>query len=299
MKSILLAKSDSLERSSVAAAGEPAVIHVDLDGAAEISEAHGWQYDAPGDPLFESGLRSALQFFAANRITATLFVISRQLDDPRKRSLLQEAVRQGHEIASHTQTHRSLLRLNRKEKRAEIRHSRERLGAALGVNVEGFRAPGFHIDRESLEFIAEAGYRYDSSLFPTTKFARQTGIRQVRDGLFRPLEGAQLMELSLPNPAPLPFPFHPCFSLVLGMPYFHAGLKRFSSRHCPLVFLFHLTDFADPLPDTHLNGWRNRFYTLSYLSGEKKRERCQRMLNAVRERFRVGTTKELLEGLAA
>lgn len=299
MRGILLSKSDPIERSPIVAATQPAVVHLDLDGAEEISEAHGWRYDAAGDPLFESGLRSALRFFAANRVTATLFVIGRQLDDPGKRNLLAEAVRLGHEIASHTETHRSLLRLDRGEKRDEIRCSRERLSSVLGVEVQGFRAPGFHIDHESLELIAESGYTYDSSIFPTAKFARQTGIRRVCDVPFRPLEGQGLMELSLPNPAPLPFPFHPCFSLVLGMRYFRAGLSRFISRRCPLVFLFHLTDFAEPLLDTYLHGWRNRFYTLSYLSGEKKRARCQQMLDAVREHFRIGTTKELLEGLGA
>src|SRR3954465_2632562 len=111
---------------------QPAAIHVDLDGAREIYAVHGWQRKATGDPMFETGLRHALRFFEANRIRATLFVISQQLDDPRQRELLQEAVRQGHEIASHTVTHRSLTTLSTAEKRREIFESREQITAMLG-----------------------------------------------------------------------------------------------------------------------------------------------------------------------
>src|SRR5581483_4959874 len=190
---------------------QPAAVHLDLDGATEIYEIHGWRYPASNDPLFESGMSHALQFFAANGIRATLFVIARQLDDPRKREFLEEAVRQGHEIASHTLTHRALPGLKRQEKYREIFESRQRLSGGSGVEVQGFRAPGFRMDRESLEFVAQAGYTYDSSLFPTARFARRAGVRQVSGFPHRPLEGHPLLELAMPNPAPLPFPFHPCF----------------------------------------------------------------------------------------
>jgi len=272
---------------------QSAAIHVDLDGAQEIFEVHGWQYKGTDDPLFESGLRNALDFFAANRIRATLFVIGRQLDDPRKRELLREAVRAGHEIASHTMTHRPLTTLPRGEKRREIVESRDRIGDVLGTEPQGFRAPAFHIDRESLELLAEAGYAYDSSLFPTARFARQIGVERVQDTPHRPLDGYELLELSLPSAAPLPFPFHPCYSLVLGMTYYRLALRRFRSRGVPMVLLFHLTDFAEPLPRTLLRGRMERFYTLSHLSSQKKRRRCQQMLDGVRQDFRVVTTTEL------
>jgi hypothetical protein len=266
----------------------PAVVHVDLDGAAEIYEAHGWPWSGGGDPLFESGMRHALDFFASHGVRATLFVIARQLDDPRKREWIREAVRQGHEIASHTVTHASLTRLERGEKRREIFESRDRLAADLGVEVRGFRAPQFHIDRESLELIAEAGYSYDSSLFPG---------HAAQQKPHRPFAGRDLIELSLPSAAPLPFPFHPCYSLVLGIPYYRLAFARFRLRRAPLVFLFHLTDFADPVPESRLNGWADRIYTLSHLSARRKQRRCGKMLDAVREHFRIVTTNELVRAI--
>ena len=200
--------------------------------------------------------------------------------------LIEEAVRRGHEIASHTLTHRALTTLSAEQKRNEIFASRDRLHAAFGSAPAGFRAPGFHMDAECLDLLAEAGYRYDSSFFPGARVTQQP---------HRPMAGTTLLELPMPGCAPLPFPFHPCFSLVLGMTYYRLALRRFRSRNAPLVFLFHLTDFADPLPPTHLRGWGSKFYTLSHLTGTAKRGRCRRMLDEVRKSFRIVTTQELLD----
>ena len=175
--------------------------------------------------------------------------------------------------------------------------SRDRIGEVLGTEPQGFRAPAFHIDRECLELLAEAGYAYDSSLFPTARFARQIGVERVQDTPHRPLDGYELLELSLPSAAPLPFPFHSCYSLVLGMTYYRLALRRFRRRGVPMVLLFHLTDFAEPLPRTGPARRKEQFYTLSHLSSQEKRRRCQQMLDGVRQDFRVVTTTELLAAM--
>jgi hypothetical protein len=274
-----------------------AAIHIDLDGATDIFRVHGWKYSGETDPLFESGLRNALDFFDQNGVRATLFVIAQDLEDKRKRKFLEDAVRRGHEIGSHTITHRHLTKLSRDEKRDEIFCSRERLSAALGVEVLGFRAPGFYIDRESLELIAAAGYRYDSSTFPNADFARKVGAASLSPLPNRPLAGRELIEFCLPAHDPLPFSFHPCFSLLVGTPYFRIGLRRFAKREAPMILLFHLTDFADPLPSSCLPGLAGRIYTLSHLSVRRKLRACSQMLQLVKDRFEVVPTEELLAGV--
>jgi len=271
-----------------------AAIHLDLDGAADIYRVHGWKYEWDYDPLFETGLHHALEFFEQAGIRATLFVISRHLEDRRKRVLLEEAVRNGHEIASHSVTHRHLTKLSSQDKRREIFDSRERLMAVLGTEVLGFRAPGFQIDRESLELIAEAGYDYDSSTFPTATFARRVGVNSLRPCPHRLMDGCDLVELSLPPHHPLPFPFHPSFSLVLGRPYFQLGFHMFRKRKSPMVLLFHLTDFADPLPQAWLPGWKSRIYTLSHLSGASKRLHCRKIIDFVRNECQIVPTTMLV-----
>jgi peptidoglycan/xylan/chitin deacetylase (PgdA/CDA1 family) len=267
---------------------------MDLDGGAHIFLAHHWRYDGPDDTLFESGLRSALDFFDETGVRATLFVIAEDLGNTHKRNLLREAVRRGHEIASHSLTHRKLTTLDRTAKRREIFDSREALSQSLGVAVAGFRAPGFDIDRESLQMIAEAGYRYDSSLFPTADFASRVGVAELSALPHHPLPGSSLIELPMPAYRPLPLPFHPSYSLVLGTWYFRLGLTSFRRNRAPLVLLFHLTDFADPVPRAFLPHRRARLYTLSHLDGDVKRRRCRRMLDMVAREYRLAATSELL-----
>jgi hypothetical protein len=259
----------------------PAVVHLDLDGGSHIYRIHGWSYEAQDDPLFETGLQQALKFFDKFKVRATLFVIAEDLNNPCKSELIQEAMRQGHGIASHSFTHRRLTTLNRDEKYREIFESRERIATRLGVEVQGFRAPYFEIDRETLELVAAAGYTYDSSLFLNSRFIQKIEATGLKESPYYTIENSPLREMPLPSYGPLPLPFHPCYSLVLGTWYFHLGLRRFRQTHAPFILLFHLTDFADPLPTHFLCNWKTKLFTLSYLNGAYKRKRCEEILEIV------------------
>ena len=134
------------------------MIHVDLDGASAIYRVRGLPYAAEDDPLFETGLRNGLAFLAEAGLKATLFAIAEDLYHPRKRALLEEAVAAGHEIASHSVTHRKLAPLSGDEKRREVFESRAMLADTLGVEVAGFRAPFFSVDRALFDLSARAAH---------------------------------------------------------------------------------------------------------------------------------------------
>jgi len=265
----------------------PAVVHLDLDGARHIFRAHGWRYDGTEDPLFESGLRGALDLFARAGLRATLFVVAEDVEDARKLALIRDAADAGHEIASHSVTHHLLTDMDRSTKQHEISRSRSVLTDTLGVDVRGFRAPYFRRDPECLELIGEAGYAYDSS-----EMAGRN--RQPREP-YRPLPGQPLFELPLPALSRLALPFHPSYSLMIGQWYFKAGLAAYRRRPAPFVLLFHLTDFADPVPRAWARTWRQRLFTLSHLTARDKRARCGAMLDWVRQHFTVGTTAQLID----
>jgi peptidoglycan/xylan/chitin deacetylase (PgdA/CDA1 family) len=277
----------------------PAAIHVDLDGASDIFRMWGWRFEGE-DSVFQTGLRHALDLFDANGIRATLFVIADSLDQPRKRALIEEAMRRGHEIASHTVTHPDLLKQDSARKRKEIAGSRERLEAELGVIVRGFRAPGYRLDRECLELLAASGYAWDASAFPTAVFSRRlrTPVERLM-AAHRPLEDSDLLELPLPDHRPWPVPFNPSYSHLTGLAYFRWGVQRARRRGLPLVMLFHLIDFSDPLPAEQLQGWKSRMATLSNLSGEKKRRGCQSMLDEIKARYRIVPTCDLIAEVAS
>ena len=268
-----------------------------MDGAREIYAAHGWPYDYD-DPLFESGARNLLALFARNRLKATFFAIADNLDEPGRREILQEIVRQGHEIACHTLTHPNLTTLTKEQKERELQASREKLERVLGVTVEGFRAPGFLMDRECIEILSRSGYRYDSSAFPHESHSRRLQVPLAAlTAPGRPFGENSVMELPLPDYRPSPFPTHPSYALNFGLRYFNWGMQRSLRQGKPFVMLFHLTDVADPLPADRLKSWQQRVFTMSFRSAAKKTAWCQKALELVQAHHRVIPTSALLREL--
>jgi len=83
--------------------------------------------------------------------------------------LVRRIAAAGHEIGSHGMSHRMVTELSPAEMLAEVRDSRRLLEDISGTRVEGYRAPSYTINRDTywaLESLLEAGYTYDSSMFP-------------------------------------------------------------------------------------------------------------------------------------
>jgi polysaccharide deacetylase family protein (PEP-CTERM system associated) len=75
----------------------------------------------------------------------------------------------GHEVASHGWDHRRVTEQTPDEFRSSVRRSKALLEDLVGTAVLGFRAPSYSIVggcEWALEILADAGYQYDSSLFP-------------------------------------------------------------------------------------------------------------------------------------
>ena len=75
----------------------------------------------------------------------------------------------GHEVASHGWWHRRVWQLTPEQFRADVESSKDILEQVCGQEVVGFRAPSFsivHGGEWAFDVLLDAGYRYDSSLFP-------------------------------------------------------------------------------------------------------------------------------------
>lgn len=86
--------------------------------------------------------------------------------------LVREAAGQGHEIASHGYAHRLVYTMTRDEFTRDARRSREILEDLSGSSVLGYRAAGFSCTNQTpwfFEELANAGYLYDSSIFPASR----------------------------------------------------------------------------------------------------------------------------------
>jgi polysaccharide deacetylase family protein (PEP-CTERM system associated) len=95
--------------------------------------------------------------------------------------LPREAARRGHEVASHGHAHRLVHQQTRAEFLADVVRAHKALEDAVGAAVEGYRSPGFSLNEGTgwfFEALLEAGYRYDSSVFPAAH--GHGGLRTAR-----------------------------------------------------------------------------------------------------------------------
>ncbi|MBN1946376.1 MAG: polysaccharide deacetylase family protein [Bradymonadales bacterium] len=144
-----------------------AAVSIDMDGIEFYHAIHGLEPPAPDWLAYRLGLARFLEMLQQLDLAATLFVITRDLEDPQVVRLLQEARRAGHEIASHSHHHHyHFAHLDGTAMDHEIRHSAERIAAVFGTAPAGFRAPGYSASNQVLKCVQEAGYQYDSSVFP-------------------------------------------------------------------------------------------------------------------------------------
>jgi polysaccharide deacetylase family protein (PEP-CTERM system associated) len=100
-------------------------------------------------------------------VTATFFVLGWIAE--RLPGLVEKIAVAGHEVASHGWWHQRVCTQDRDEFREDIRDSKALLEDLTGAQVLGYRAPSFSIAQTSLwafDELHEAGYRYDSSVFP-------------------------------------------------------------------------------------------------------------------------------------
>lgn len=119
-------------------------------------------------PQVREAVRPILDLFARAGVRATFFTVGEVARD--HPDLMRELAEAGHEIACHTMTHPNLWRLTAGDLASELEEYHEAMRAALpGVDVLGFRAPMFSLDRRTswaLGVLRDAGFRYDSSVVP-------------------------------------------------------------------------------------------------------------------------------------
>jgi polysaccharide deacetylase family protein (PEP-CTERM system associated) len=115
----------------------------------------------------ERNVETILSLFAESGARATFFTLGWIAE--RYPGLVKRIVAQGHELASHGYGH---LRIH-EQTPAEFTHDIGRAKALLedlsGTEVKGYRAPSFSIGPRTpwaFERIAQAGYRYSSSVYP-------------------------------------------------------------------------------------------------------------------------------------
>ncbi len=115
----------------------------------------------------EQNIDRILSLLAQAEVRATFFTLGWIAE--RYPQLVRRIVDAGHELASHGYAHHRATEQQREEFLADIRLAKAVLEDISGQEMKGYRAPSFSVGRENhwaCECIAEAGYRYSSSVYP-------------------------------------------------------------------------------------------------------------------------------------
>jgi polysaccharide deacetylase family protein (PEP-CTERM system associated) len=119
-------------------------------------------------PEVAVGVHRLLDLLDVSSVKATFFVVG--LLAQSRPELVREIARRGHEVGSHSHQHRLVYTMDRRDFVQEMRGARCFLQDLSGQAVYGFRAAEFSVkslDHWCFEALAEVGFRYDSSVFPT------------------------------------------------------------------------------------------------------------------------------------
>jgi len=196
-------------------------------------------------------VRKILSLLDELRVRATFFVLGSVAE--KYPGLVELVASRGHEIASHGYSHRLVSSLSPREFAEELRRSREVLARAAGTDIAGYRASTWSLSDDSgwaVAALAQAGFRYDSSIYP------------VR---WRPRFGGDLDERRFPRRLDCGlWEFPPSTFRLLGwnMPFAGGTFLRFQTLESikrrmlriralgrPAMLYCHSWEFSDSLPD--------------------------------------------------
>ncbi|MFP4530194.1 MAG: polysaccharide deacetylase family protein [Halodesulfurarchaeum sp.] len=231
-------------------------------------------------------LRDAFEVAGAS---ATWFTVSQiAANHP---EAVREVVSAGHEIGSHTHTHRLLTELDGNERTTELERSRETLEAVTGEPVAGFRAPAFDFGDGHFEALEAAGYDYDSSVVASRSIPGWYGGEYE---LTRPAPATAVQANAPESIGELPVSVMPGLRLPLtgtwlrffGPRYTIYGMKRLADRGIAPVLYVHPWELVD-LPA--LDGVPGRVY---WHTGTWMRRAIRRILQTD---FEFVTARTVLE----
>jgi len=152
----------------------PASISIDLDGLGHYAGLYGLSPDVVSAASRRLVHRVAVPRFAELVDSVggrgTLFVIGGEVD-AEARPPLEEALRHGHELASHTHAHDyALSRAPPAEIDRDLARAEEVLTSLGARRPFGFRAPGYTLSPSLLQALAAREYAYDASIFPAAPY---------------------------------------------------------------------------------------------------------------------------------
>jgi polysaccharide deacetylase family protein (PEP-CTERM system associated) len=244
---------------------------------------------------FESRVMSntckLLDLLSRYQTRATFFVLGWVAE--RHPSLIKQILECGHELASHGYGHELVTAQTPELFRADVRKSKHLLEDLTGRPIQGYRAPGFTITRETLwalPILAEEGYTYDSSVVPIRHdhcgLPGADPYNHLRQTISGPLWEVPPTTASLGG-VRLPIAGGSYFRL-LPFPLLCQLLKRIERQGRPLVMYFHPWELDPHQP--HMEGT-----FLSQLFHYRNLDKMEYRIASLMNTFRFGPIAEQID----
>jgi hypothetical protein len=292
-----------------------ATISVDVDPIDLHLLGYGY-HDLEPDPLaYTRALPRLIEIFGRVGVSATFFLVGRDAEP--HAGAIAALARSGHEVASHTLTHPfAFARLEPHEMRRELVESRRVLERVSGATVVGFRSPNFDLDAHAVRVLAESGYRYDASGYPTPmllparlllawKSRDARAVLRLRTWPFsfrrEPYawteDGHTIHEFPVAVTPGVRFPVYHTARYLIGASSFERTLDGFARRGESLSYPLHAVDALGQVEDRV----DPRFAAHPGMNWplERKLELLERSLSAIASRFEPATFASRLERVDA
>jgi polysaccharide deacetylase family protein (PEP-CTERM system associated) len=230
--------------------------------------------EKPNEDMILEGLKTVLDILEKNNTKATFFVTGEVVKKyPEEIKNIQK---RGHEIASHSYTHKMISKMSRDEFQNEVRKSAEIIKKTTGKIPKGFRAPSWSItEKESwfYEVLKENRFEYSSSLFPvnmglygSNKFPLApfyTSVKGIKEIPVRPFV---FWKLRIPFSGGVFFRLWPAKIIELF-------IKKLNNQGEGVILYLHPWEFCEELPKVKTNfiGKITTYYNTK--NNQKKLER--------------------------
>jgi hypothetical protein len=261
-------------------------------------------------------LPRVVDFLAARKLKISFMIVGQDAALEKNHESLRLLATAGHEIGNHSFNHEPWLhRYSPEAIRDELSRAEDAIERATGVRPSGFRGPGFSVSTEVLRCLAEKGYQYDASTFPTFigplarayYFMKSTGLSRaeqekrkelfgsMRDGM-RPLKPywwdigpTRMLEIPVTTLPGIKAPFHLSYILYLSSfspfaarQYFKTALLACRTTGTEPSLLLHPLDFLGKDDTQSL-----AFFPGMQIDGAVKRERVSEYLQDMASLFDI------------
>ncbi len=242
----------------------------------------------------EQNTGKLLDLFDQSEVKATFFVLGWVAE--RLPGLIREIADRGHEVACHGYSHELVYRQSPEVFSKETLRSKALLEDITQLPVRGYRAASYSITEQSrwaLDVLADAGFVYDSSIFPvrhdrygipgSPEYPYELKTPDGKSLIEFPLSTAKVFGYRLPVAGGGYFRLYPYIVTRLG-------LMQINGNNRPFIFYLHPWEIDPGQPRVSAN-WMSRFRHYNNL------KKCEGRLKQLMTDFRFGTAWDVLTDL--